>query len=115
MSPGEEPEVNIHYDVAVTPSPTNQPIPEGEYVKVGFSQPIRKAKVYRTIYDLDGNVLVDEEFYYEAYYPKKTQHIYCNFPEPLISGDPLVPDPPEEPEDPENPDKPDKPGKLGDS
>ncbi|MBT3320207.1 MAG: VanW family protein [Clostridia bacterium] len=103
MPSGEAPAVVYHYDVVVTPPPTNLPILEGEYIEVGFSQPIKKASVYRTVYDLDGNIVVEKTFYYEAKYPKKTLHIYCNFPMPLISGDPLVPDPPEDPEDPEDP------------
>jgi hypothetical protein len=113
MPSEEAPEPIIHYDVLVTPPPTNLPILEGKYEEVGFSQPIKKAKVYRTIYDLEGNVLVDKEFYYEATYPKKTMHIYCNFPEPLVSGDPLVPDPPIVPEDPANPQDPEDPGNNG--
>jgi len=42
--------VMYHYDIAMTPPPTNLPILEGEYIEVGFSQPIRKANVYRTVY-----------------------------------------------------------------
>ena len=111
----ETPTSRIVYDTAVTPAPTNWAVPVGEHKEVGHNQPLKKAKVYKIVYDLEGNVVEEKAYYYEATYPKKTQTIYCNFPQPVISGDPLVPDPPEpDPNDPNNPTDPTDPGETTD-
>ena len=102
LGKGSDPDVRYVYDVAQTPSPTNIAIPAGAYEKVGNVQAKRNAEVYKTVYDIEGNVVVEKTLYYKHTYPQKTATYYCNFPQPLVSGDPLTPDPPPEPE-PETP------------
>ena len=107
---GKIPDVRYVWDTAITPKPTNLVVPEGEYVKVGSVQEKRSAKVYRTVYDIDGNVIEDKTLYYSHTYPEKTATYYCNFPEPTDLTQPLVPDPPPEPETPEEPEGTGEPG-----
>jgi vancomycin resistance protein YoaR len=93
-STGDVPPVVFYYDQVQTPF--KEPIPPGGYLEYGHSQAMIKANVYRTVYDIDGNIVQEKDLYYSASYPAKTGAIYCNFPQPQVSGDPLVPDPPPE-------------------
>ena len=79
-STGDVPAVVYHYDQVQTPF--KEPIPPGGYLEYGHSQAMIKANVYRTIYDIDGNIVQEKELYYSASYPAKTGAIYCNFPQP---------------------------------